>query len=862
MRILSGRSVLRSSVVAILLGLICFLPVNSALWRSENPQSNSQSQDNASKAKTEQVIYCGLWRTDGEFSAEMHIKNSLIVAPITVEPVLFMADGTEYDLPGIPLSTAGNSSININDALATAPRAIADHVSSYGSAAIRYKNPGPGAVQGQMALVDKVRSLSLYYEFGSGADTKTGPQNIEALWWKYDSQVSASVGLANTTDRPVEVNLSVLGAKGGVVAETQVNLTAYVTNLIDLEPMIRELPPEQRHTGAVQVQYTGPSGAIKVTGSLLDPAVGYSALMPAKSIMGHEHSEPGTVTFASAGIMIGNPAMMGAFPATTRLTPYTVLRNTSQNALNVEVAANFQMMMGGKPMTTRLATVVLPPRHAEQLDMVQLLSRAKLDGLDGIINLKFSFSGQAQDLQLATGSVDQTGTYVFEVVPQGVGPTFGKEIPFWSTAQGNDTMITLWNATNTAEDLALTLYWNSGHYKLPIHLEPEDSTMVMLSEVKRQNQPDPDGNVLPADLKEGSAVLLDAKRGIDHFQTVAAAGIFNVADATCGSPCPQCQMLSQDFFSPNPTFGAVKGSTQFLMTAIKSDGSRWNVTSSTHWSSNNTSVATIQTIGQSSPGLMTNVAVGTATITGWFLDDAPTPSCESGLCNQTEYIVQGPANVMLMVQGNEFNSIFVGADPNLSGANSIFATVSPTGGTFTEASSVSADTFTPVQSGGPGWVVTTNTQSASVNDRVLTFTYTAEGQTVEQQLTVTARQFAYATNNSPSNTCTLGHGTTFLYTYTPFTHPDHIAVQPSLGLTGTKVSESFNPLPPSGTVTGSGSLAADSTFTDKLSYCSTSALTSQPTVTQSISIEGFQVRQNSLQYSSSGIALTSQGPTQ
>jgi hypothetical protein len=162
--------------------------------------------------------------------------------------------------------------------------------------------------------------------------------------------------------------------------------------------------------------------------------------------------------------------------------------------------------------------------------------------------------------------------------------------------------------------------------------------------------------------------------------------------------------------------------------------------------------------------------------------------------------------------------------------------------------------------------VHTTTQSANPGSRQITVTYTVSGQgKVSKSLNDTAREFAYATNNSPSNICTLGYGTKYVYTYTPYTHPDHAAVQPGLGLSGTAVLESFSSAPPAGTHTGDGALNADSQFNDVLSYCATTPLTSSMSIIQYIAIEagfGYQVRQNLLTYSSSGITLTNQGPTQ
>jgi hypothetical protein len=92
--------------------------------------------------------------------------------------------------------------------------------------------------------------------------------------------------------------------------------------------------------------------------------------------------------------------------------------------------------------------------------------------------------------------------------------------------------------------------------------------------------------------------------------------------------------------------------------------------------------------------------------------------------------------------------------------------------------------------------------------------------------------------------------------------PDKAAVPAGIGLSGTAVAETFNPQPPAGTVTGDGSLNANSQFGDRISYCSSSPLTISTTVTQTLSIEGYQVRQNTLKNSSAGVTYTNLGPFQ
>jgi hypothetical protein len=68
-----------------------------------------------------QELFCGLWRTDHTFEATILLKNELVIGPMTVRPVLFFADGTEYDPTPVPLDPADVAAISINDALRAAP---------------------------------------------------------------------------------------------------------------------------------------------------------------------------------------------------------------------------------------------------------------------------------------------------------------------------------------------------------------------------------------------------------------------------------------------------------------------------------------------------------------------------------------------------------------------------------------------------------------------------------------------------------------------------------------------------------------------------------------------------------------------
>jgi hypothetical protein len=184
----------------------------------------------------------------------------------------------------------------------------------------------------------------------------------------------------------------------------------------------------------------------------------------------------------------------------------------------------------------------------------------------------------------------------------------------------------------------------------------------------------------------------------------------------------------------------------------------------------------------------------------------------------------------------------------------------PSGGTFSASSSDRLDVAT---SSGPPPVVNSKTldQSTSNLDRTLTFTYTLSGGASKSRTkNVTARKFAYATNNNPSNLCS-GYGTEYYIVYTVYTHPDKQAVGSEIS--GVPVTEAFNPNPiPCGGVTGNGALDMNGQFTDHAVNCSSMPLTCSGTATQTIAVAGYTVRTNTVTLSSTGDTIQSDGPSQ
>ncbi len=564
-------------------------------------------------------------------------------------------------------------------------------------------------------------------------------------------------------------------------------------------------------------------------------------------------------------IFDGVPVGQASLLPEGRYIPELSLTNFSVK--DIEVQVQYAQTSGESPTTNQLASLTVPASSGKKLTF---------DTLQGDPELQNSFmvtsTGAPGDLLAKLVSRNDSGSNDVELLAKdAMDMNNGGSNP-WSIENGAEATLLFFNHDQGPQIFnVLVASADGSQWNKDFTLAPRETRAISVGDIVQKELKDDKGKILPKTAVSGqiswwtvgTASGPGTGRLLQSNRTSGTARSF-----ACGCPYILCGMAFDIIINTllrdqtTDSLDEIIPRICLYKTGSNCSGATTSNTSSQalhySWSTSNSAIVAISGSSTNSTVGGFGAGVGTATMTGHVSATYFQPS-ETCTFNGS-----GGNNVIqLTLQGNASNSIFVGTDTNLSAANSIYATVNPTGGTFTETSSATSDTFTPVTAGGPGWVVKTTTQSSNNGDRKLTVTYAVTGQgQVSRSLNVTARQFAYATNNSPSNTCTLGYGTTYTYLYTPYTHPDRTAVQPNIGLTGTAVTENFNPSPPAGTVTGNGSLDANSQFSDRLSYCSTTPLTLSTTVTQTISIESFQVRQNLLTYSSAGIALTNQGPTQ
>jgi hypothetical protein len=571
--------------------------------------------------------------------------------------------------------------------------------------------------------------------------------------------------------------------------------------------------------------------------------------------------------------MSGAADPMMLFPAGTTFTPYSVLRNVSDAPISV--TPKLWWMAGGVPHSAPVPPVSIPPHQTQSLDVMSLLGQAGLISatttFNGSFNLVLDATIKPGALLLASGSVDRTSTYVFEVIARGVAESGSKSLQYWSTGNGDDTMVTLWNPADEAQDFVLTLFFalpnGGGHYLWPLHLEARATRTFNVSEIVQNQIPDSEGNIIPAVVHEGGIKIAGSQAENQAILVAVDSGIYNVSKATCTNNCQECDGYSEAAALLNPFGVAVRATTQLNFRGTWGSGTQYNLSGT--WSSNNTAVATV---GGSS-GLVTGVSAGSPRISV-YVDNLPVQAgyiCTGPLGCPTTTFADSPSGTVLSVYVDGKSYIFVGNDANelfanrfrMYGDSGFTEDPQPTGGTSSASSSDTSDAITQFNQHPPGFQFQSSDQSSAAGDRTLTFTYALNGQSTSAHQSVTARKFAYLTNDNPSNQCTTTYGTLRDYTYTVYTHPDHAAVLPGDNLQGTAASENFNPTLVCQTIQGNGNLNANGQLIDHISSgCSNSPLTCTQTSTQTIGVAGYLVRTNTLQWTSSQVAYTNGGPTQ
>ncbi len=381
------------------------------------------------------------------------------------------------------------------------------------------------------------------------------------------------------------------------------------------------------------------------------------------------------VTLDAPGVMVGKPDPAMLFPTGTSFMPYAVLHNVSASSVSATLNITTNSA-SGHPTTQSLDTFSFAPDQSVQVDMSRYFG-AHNPLPDGYAQLSLSYNGRYRDLIFDTGSADQSGTYVFQVMPSGEAPTASKIISYWTTDGDSSTMFSVWNYASQPQDATLVLYYSGGQYRIPIHLEARQSFNLDMMTLLKSRMPDSDGNLIPTYIASGSAMLIGPGGELDKLTVVLSASGYNVRNATCFPMCINCGGVVS--ITVNSVSLGINQTAQATAEVDLADGSE--LEEGGDWTISNSAIASINGVGT-----VTGYVAGSAVITFTMLNVPPgTVICyqsDEDVCEDEDWSGEGGATVYDLtpvinsITSDTWNAGV--ANPNITISGQHFGTNKPT----------------------------------------------------------------------------------------------------------------------------------------------------------------------------------------
>lgn len=336
-------------------------------------------------------------------------------------------------------------------------------------------------------------------------------QVLQGLWWRLDENGNGYLALTNNATTNIAVELTLQSGK-----RENITVPAQQTRFIKAWHPFKNTSGRY---GALDIEYTGSADAISVNAGTYDDERGFSAGMAFYRLSRiHPLSKTSTRTFVAPGMMVGAPDPMMMFPSGTNFHPYAFVRNIGTQPIVLNPVVYLE-----DSTDLKLAPLVVPPNSVAEVPVAQAAMKAQAKDM---ITLALHASGDPRFLLVQTGSIDESGTYVFEVPSRLVQTTVSQYICHWLAEGDNDTMISVANTESAPQDLILRLnFGNDKHYLVPVHLKKGETRMWNLSGLLMNATPDKDGNLPPPGVTEGSAEILNSIRE-DKPITVASQSFY------------------------------------------------------------------------------------------------------------------------------------------------------------------------------------------------------------------------------------------------------------------------------------------------------------------------------------------------
>ncbi len=229
---------------------------------------------------------------------------------------------------------------------------------------------------------------------------------------------------------------------------------------------------------------------------------------PQATIEHRDFARTGVWTLRAPMLALSQPDPALAFPEGTTLRPELFIRNTTAKPEAVSLSFNWRnLSTAGKALGP---TLRLAPFETRRVDVVALQDGKTLPKDANWTAVVMTTSGLPDEVMAIAASYDKTLRY-------GAQTPFSDQLSFkweggpWEYDGQHDSIISAGNGGTKPTKAAFTIFYNQGKekYELEQNLQPNEQMWVDIGKLVREQLPDKNGKLLPADLTLGTYEIRD-----------------------------------------------------------------------------------------------------------------------------------------------------------------------------------------------------------------------------------------------------------------------------------------------------------------------------------------------------------------
>lgn len=390
------------------------------------------------------------WTSIEDCLTTVHLRNNLIDEELTVHPIFFLEDGVRVPTDPVTLAPRGNASIQVNKLMASL-----GYAGRFGGAEFVYERDHGGALNVETEVLMPANSLA--YSVESFAPTARGTNEKHGVFWLPMRSAEIFFAVYNSSDETIKVRpeLTFDGARSELDV---IVLSPRGFGKVRM-PGPHPWPEGREPVGSITIRHEGPAGAVQATGWIDCDGAGYSAMMA--------FTDPGLTSgneLYGTQTFVGRHRSLRALGRAGDVESHLVLKNMSSVALAAEAEIFYTQRGGVGVSPVRLGT--LQPGAVASLSFDELQSSGLLPRSVSEVSILVRHRGQEGALMGRIFGVSSDRTFGFYTKLESyVGG--GYDAVHWTTAGDRDSVITVANFGEEADDVTVTLAYNGGSLDLP-----------------------------------------------------------------------------------------------------------------------------------------------------------------------------------------------------------------------------------------------------------------------------------------------------------------------------------------------------------------------------------------------------------